>query len=145
MSEQENEKIAFEIIEAIKKSDKTSIPTYASELGVDRSTLGKFLKKFANSEYQKIKHKNKTQKLSYEDIATICDEYQTGSTLAELAEEYCVSIRTIEKTLIKNNIPRRRVGRPEGTSYYHDHYVASHSGANAPEWLKILNKLSTVN
>lgn len=83
-----------------------SIPSIAEEQSISRSALNRLLS--THSEYGEVKN---TKKIGVDNIDDICNLYVAGWSLAEIAEEYNVCVQSINKILIKKNIPKRKVGR----------------------------------
>ena len=83
-----------------------SIPSIALANNISRSALNKLLS--SHPEYEEIKN---TTKIGIDEVPNICQLYQHGWSMQEIANEYNVCIQTINKLLIKNKIGKRKVGR----------------------------------
>lgn len=57
-----------------------------------------------------LPHSDPRRKISVEDEEYICDLYEQGSVMKELSEDFHVTIQTINKILIRNNVSKRKPG-----------------------------------
>lgn len=88
-----------------------NINTLANKYKIDRTTLYGAFRVLGYP--VRLPQSDKRRKLSIDDEAHLCDLYQQGSTMQQLAEEFGYSIQGVNKILIRNGIKKRKNG-PDG-------------------------------